>query len=329
MKLDTCIIVKNEENNIEALIKQLLIFSNEIHITDTGSTDKTLDIIKKLQKDHQNLFLHHFEWIMDFSAARNYSLTCYNCKADYQFWCDADDLLNDTLIDTMKKFISEDNLNDDIYYIKYKYYKTNEKTHNRTSILKVSCKFKWKDPIHEYVETFTNNKKNFDYFGNGSLLIHNSSGTYNHAQRNLEIFMNMEKNGYKFSTRNLFYYGRELYNAKLWEYSKFVFKKCINTNSTDKIHCINSAIKLFQLRDEEAFEYANKLFKRGIYRKDLIYRIGEYFFLNKNYELARLYLNMSIDCKIPNENDIMSVFYDHSCHNLALDKLHDIENNIK
>ena len=39
-------------------------------------------------------FLHHFKWCMDFAKARNYSLTCYECKSDYQFWCDGDDELN-------------------------------------------------------------------------------------------------------------------------------------------------------------------------------------------------------------------------------------------
>ena len=48
MKIDSCLILKNEEQNIEKLINQLLEFSNEIHLTDTGSTDNTVNIIKEI-----------------------------------------------------------------------------------------------------------------------------------------------------------------------------------------------------------------------------------------------------------------------------------------
>ena len=98
MTIDTCIIVKNEEKTISKLIYQFLLFSHEIHITDTGSTDNTINLIKEAQKSNPNIFLHHFEWCNNFAKARNYSLTCYDCKADYQFWCDGDDELNDILI---------------------------------------------------------------------------------------------------------------------------------------------------------------------------------------------------------------------------------------
>ena len=58
MKIDTCIIVKNEEKTIKKLIEQFLVFSNEIHITDTGSTDNTIKIIEDFSKKYS--FMHLF-----------------------------------------------------------------------------------------------------------------------------------------------------------------------------------------------------------------------------------------------------------------------------
>ena len=55
MTIDTCIIVKNEEKTISKLIYQFLLFSNEIHITDTGSTDNTINLIKEAQKSNPNI----------------------------------------------------------------------------------------------------------------------------------------------------------------------------------------------------------------------------------------------------------------------------------
>ena len=171
MTIDTCIIVKNEEKTISKLIYQFLLFSHEIHITDTGSTDNTINLIKEAQKSNPNIFLHHFEWCNNFAKARNYSLTCYDCKADYQFWCDGDDELNDILISTLKAFIQSKTMDADIYFMKYQYFDGDKNPHNRTSLLKTSAKLKWNDPIHEYIEYTTSHKVNYELFSNDSTLI--------------------------------------------------------------------------------------------------------------------------------------------------------------
>ena len=46
--LSTYLIVKNEEQVIERCINSILSFSDEIIIVDTGSIDKTKDIIKSI-----------------------------------------------------------------------------------------------------------------------------------------------------------------------------------------------------------------------------------------------------------------------------------------
>lgn len=62
-----CIIAKNEERYIEECLKHLQKYGFEIIVTDTGSTDKTVEIAKKYADK-----VVEFEWINDFSAARNY-----------------------------------------------------------------------------------------------------------------------------------------------------------------------------------------------------------------------------------------------------------------
>ena len=299
MKIDSCLIIKNEEKNIVGLINQLLEFSHEIHITDTGSTDKTLEILLDLSNKYNNLFIHYYTWNKNFSDARNYSLTCYDCSADYQFWCDGDDTLNDILLNTLKEFSINDTYEDDIYYIRYQYYDGDPNPHWRTSMLKVSAELRWHDPIHEFIALRSNTKLNYQIFNNGSLLLHHK--TESHSDRNLEIFFNMEKTKWNFDSRNRYYYGQELYNNGLVEYAITQFHKCIDFDDNNMVDKVNSCIKLYLCNDPEFIDYFNKLLKSYLMRRDLIYYVGDYyFFKEKNYDYAYLYYNMCLNFPDPN-----------------------------
>ncbi len=65
-----CIIAKNEEKNIERCLKSIQNFDCEIIVVDTGSTDKSKEIAKQYAAK-----VFDFEWINDFSAARNFSIS--------------------------------------------------------------------------------------------------------------------------------------------------------------------------------------------------------------------------------------------------------------
>ena len=70
-----CIIAKNEEKHMDQFLssikKHFSKCTYEIVIVDTGSNDRTVEIAQKYTDK-----IFHFEWINDFSAARNYSLSC-------------------------------------------------------------------------------------------------------------------------------------------------------------------------------------------------------------------------------------------------------------
>jgi len=87
MTLSVCMIVKNEESNIEAALSDFREFADEIIINDTGSTDKTEILTKRYQNDNVKYFKS--EWKDDFSYSRNLSLAKASC--DWIIWLDADD----------------------------------------------------------------------------------------------------------------------------------------------------------------------------------------------------------------------------------------------
>lgn len=302
-KLDSCLIIKNEEANIKPLMEQLLTFSHEIHITDTGSTDSTLDILNEFVNNYDNVFIHHYEWDMNFSNAKNFSLHYANNTSDYQFWCDGDDLLNDKLLETLNKFVNDDSVECDIYYIKYQYYFGDTNPHFRTSILKTATDLSWHDPIHEFIALIPNIKLSYSYFDNGSLIIHHRKEV--HSDRNLQIFQNMEKEKWDFTARNYYYYGVELMQHKLYDSAYNVFKKCIYfkdaNDTTDQINAL-IYMSLISFNDEWVDMFYH-LLKQGIYRGDMFFYIGDYYFYQKhNRELAKMWYTCALNYKYNNFN---------------------------
>lgn len=65
--ISVCIIAKNEEKHIEECLRRLMPYGFEIVVTDTGSTDRTKEIARKYADK-----VLDFDWIDDFSAARNF-----------------------------------------------------------------------------------------------------------------------------------------------------------------------------------------------------------------------------------------------------------------
>lgn len=79
-------IVKNEARCLEKCLARLKDMVDEIYITDTGSTDSTVEIAQKF-----GAHISHYTWKNDFADARNYSLSQSPC--DWNLVVDADEYL--------------------------------------------------------------------------------------------------------------------------------------------------------------------------------------------------------------------------------------------
>lgn len=310
MKIDSCLIIKNEEENIGNLIDKLLKFSDEIHLTDTGSTDNTIKIIEKKQKKYKNIFLDHFEWCYDFSKARNFSMKNHKTNSDFYFWCDGDEEPNDKMIETLLKFKEEKEVPSDVYYIRID-------SGYRAALIRANTDFNWTDPVHEFISFSQSFTEDYDYFNNGSIYIHYQKNTEEHYKRNLNIFLNLEKQGYKFSVRNRYYYGRELMLEDYKELAACQFKKCITSELntfqpefeyTDKI---NSCVKLCILQDSECVKYFLKLLEQGILRRDMFFFLGNYYYTKGNNELAEFYYKSCVVSEYPSPNLVFE--YNDNC----------------
>lgn len=97
--LTVAMIIKNEEQFIERVIRNVQPVADEIVITDTGSTDRTLDIIKRFK-----LKLFHYKWNSNEAQVRNFTLS--QCKTDWILFIDADEFLDINSYQEIRRLIS-------------------------------------------------------------------------------------------------------------------------------------------------------------------------------------------------------------------------------
>ncbi len=84
--LSICMIVKNEEAVLERALASTSGMGAEVVVVDTGSTDRTVAIAEAFGAS-----VHHFAWIADFAAARNFAFAC--ATGTWMFVLDADEVL--------------------------------------------------------------------------------------------------------------------------------------------------------------------------------------------------------------------------------------------
>jgi len=86
LKISFFCIARDEEDKIGTMLASVADYVDEIVVVDTGSIDKTKEVAEKYADK-----IVDFEWIDDFSAARNFAME--QCTHEIIFWLDCDDTL--------------------------------------------------------------------------------------------------------------------------------------------------------------------------------------------------------------------------------------------
>ena len=86
VRISQCMIVKNEEKNIEKALSWAKGIVTEQIVVDTGSTDRTVEIAESMGAK-----VFHFRWINDFSAAKNYAIE--QARGNWIAFLDADEYI--------------------------------------------------------------------------------------------------------------------------------------------------------------------------------------------------------------------------------------------
>lgn len=213
----TCIL-KNELHNLPRFCESVRGCFDEYHFTDTGSTDGSVawlmnDVDKYLGSDAK-VFIHHFSWIRNFAAARNYAIEFVN--SDYWMWMDLDDVLFNK--ENFLAWRDEAMSTADFWYVPY-HYALKELSADaepavsfiRERIIKKDTGLQFTDFIHEGIDIRKSMRPIMAQVVSSFSIKHMRTDAEAAADRgrNLEI---LEENKDILSPRLEFYYGKELFD---------------------------------------------------------------------------------------------------------------------
>jgi tetratricopeptide (TPR) repeat protein len=98
IKLSLVLIAKNEARCLARCLKSVRTIADETIVTDTGSTDDTVEIAGEY-----GATVSHFDWINDFAAARNFALA--QAAGEWLLVLDADEFASAILAREIRVFI--------------------------------------------------------------------------------------------------------------------------------------------------------------------------------------------------------------------------------
>lgn len=84
VKISACVITKDEEGTIQRWLDGMKRVADEIVVVDTGSTDRTVEIVRE-----NGIEPYHFFWTDDFAEAKNYAID--RATGDWIVFLDADE----------------------------------------------------------------------------------------------------------------------------------------------------------------------------------------------------------------------------------------------
>lgn len=201
IRISLCMIVKNEERVLARCLDSVADLMDEIIIVDTGSTDRTKEIAARYTDK-----IFDFQWIQDFSAARNFAFS--QAKMEYIYTADADEVLDEV---NRKRFrYLKECLLPEIELVQMKYgnqlqfgtvYNFDEEY--RPKLFKRLREFVWEGSVHETVR--------LDPVIYDSDIVVTHLPEKPHGDRDLENFRNQIRRGVRLNKRLHNMYARELY----------------------------------------------------------------------------------------------------------------------
>lgn len=302
--ISLCMIVKNEEDVLARCLDSVKDIVDEIIIVDTGSEDKTKEIAKLYTTK-----VFDFQWKDDFSLARNYSFSL--ATMDYILWLDADDIILDN--DRAKLMELKESIDPNVDVVMMKYNVGFDESGNvtmsyfRERLLKRIKNYRWKDPVHEYIEL------RGKIINNDIAITHRKNKPSN--DRNLKIYKKTVSRHKNLSPRCLYYYAKELYyNGKIQDAIKY-YNKFLETKAGWREDNIFACYELAQcykfLEDrEKELRVLLKSFKYDLPRAEICCELGYFYKDKKEFDKAIFWFETALRL---NKVDESWAFTIHDC----------------
>ena len=159
IKISACVITKNEENNIARWLQCMNACADEMIVVDTGSNDATVAMAEAAGAK-----VYHFEWINDFSAAKNYALE--QATGDWILFLDADEYFTEKSQKKIRAELQRFDRDEAVACLLCRRINIDSGNDNRIistillpRVFRNSPCIRYKWPIHEQLENNCGNKK--------------------------------------------------------------------------------------------------------------------------------------------------------------------------
>lgn len=288
-------IVKNEEEVLARCLDSIRDLVDEIIIVDTESSDTTKEIA-----GHYTNKIYDFEWINDFSAARNFSFS--KATMDYQLWLDADDVILEK--DRIKFRELKETLSIDTDMVLMNYVLTVDEKGKSTNslfrerLVKRENNYSWQGAVHECII----------YGGNyriSDIEIHHKE-KYEEvlSDRNLKIYEEQLNKGISLSPRSLYYYARELRDHDQAEMAVSVFNEFLLTKQGAVWDNVNACLDMGRLYRklgsvEDALKVLLHSFTYDLPTAEVCCEIASIYGEKEDYLKAIFWYNLIFSLKIP------------------------------
>jgi glycosyltransferase involved in cell wall biosynthesis len=294
--ISLCLIVKNEEDSLPRCLDSVNNLVDEINIIDTGSTDTTKQIGAKYTDR-----IFDFEWVDDFSKARNFAFQ--QATKDYIFWLDADDVLLEadrTKLKSLKETLdsSIDSVTMD-YVLQADEYGNVTSSVKRNRLVKRENQFQWIGAVHEYLEVWGN-------IFNSDIAVTHQSNRHD-ANRNLLIYERQLAQGKELTPRDLFYFANELKDHQMHERAIYFYERFLKTKKgwvEDNISaCSKLADCYFDLGEsEKELQSMLRSFQFDSPRPEFCCRLGFYFLEKNEVRAAVFWYKLAVQLEVPKDH---------------------------
>lgn len=304
VSISLCMIVKNEEAVLARCLNSIKDVVDEIIIVDTGSDDKTKEIASEFTEH-----VYDFEWINDFSAARNFAFS--KATKEMQMWLDADDVIAPDEAAALLKL--KDNIAPEVDIVACKYHTHFDEhgipilTSTRERLFRRKKNFLWHDVIHEYIP-LTGNILYSDI-----AISHKKEASS--GNRNLAIYQANLETGTPFSPRETYYYARELMDHGRDEESATYFEQFLADQLgwyEDNIATCFNLSKIYERlgQKEKIFPVLVQSFDFDTPRAEICCQLGYYFKTKQQFKQAIYWFGLALTLKKESIGFVLNDYWD-------------------
>ena len=307
MTISLCMIVKNEADVLRRALGNFGAFADEIIVTDTGSNDGTERIASEL-----GATVFDFQWIDDFSAARNFCIS--KASGDYYMWLDADDVVPESTASAIARLKRTLDPSVDIVMLPYVLSRDERGkplfSYYRERIVKNRPDFYFKGRVHEAVPLHGNIVRL------PHEIEHAKPKTRMGGSRNLEIYKKMLADGAKLEPRERYYYARELFYNGYFSDASDEFERFLHCGNGYLPNKIDACVMLSRCHRErgdtvKALSALYGSFVYGLPTGEACCELGYVYFSSGDYKSAAYWFERATHSK-PDKDS--GAFVDTDCY---------------